>query len=135
MGFAIMLLSKLALSGAIAICMAGPALSAPVECNFDSWKGADSDDIVISWVGLGFIADASKGVVEVRVRDGYYPVQKAEVIKSERFTGFVYYIQQEASDGSTYRNRYSFRLYNTGRCEARIDKSGYYPLIATGNVE
>ena len=65
---------------------------------------------------------------------GYYAVQEAKVVKSGNFTGFVYYVNEKAADGSTYDHRYSFRFYNTGKCEARVDQSGYKPLVATGRV-
>lgn len=111
------------------------ASAAPAECEFDSWRGGTTEDIVISWIGLGFTADASSGVVQIRVPGGYYEAQQAKIVRNERFTGFVYYTNERASDGSLYRHRYSFRIYRTGKCEARVDENGFVPLIATGRVK
>lgn len=115
--------------------LASLAQAAPVECQFQQWKGGDTPDIVISWIGIGFIADESEATIQVRVPDGYYKPQKAELVKSKNFTGFVYYTEEEASDGAKYKNRYSFRIYNTGRCEGRIDKEGYRLLFGEGQIK
>ena len=111
------------------------SLAQSFQCNFNSWRGADTEEIVISWIGWGFVADADRAEVRIRANDGYLPPRNAEIVVSKSFTGFVYYADEKASDGSMHRNRYSFRAYRTGRCEAGVEESGYNPLIATGRLD
>jgi uncharacterized protein (DUF1684 family) len=109
------------------------AMSATVSCKFDSWRGADTNEIAISWVGLGFVADTNKAIVEIRFSDGS-STEKVKVVRTDRFVGFVFYKDEEASDGTKHKNRYSYRLYNTGKCEGRVDEEGYQPVFATGRT-
>jgi hypothetical protein len=110
------------------------AVSATVSCKFDTWRGADTNEISISWVGLGFVADTNKGTVEVRFSDGS-STENTKIVKTDRFTGFVYYKIEESSTGTKHKNRYSYRLYNTGKCEGRVDEEGYQPVFATGRID
>ena len=124
--------SLLLRSGAFSLFIASNALASPIECNFTDWAGADTDDIVISWLGLGFIGDPEKASVQVRVDSGYYPIQKVKIISQSKFTGFVFHTNETASDGSTYQNSYNFRIYNSGKCEGRLEHAGYTPMTARG---
>ena len=111
------------------------AFAAPVECVYDTWRGAQSSTIAISWVGIGFTADTARGVVQVRVPEGYYDAEKSEVVKQANFTGLVFYRKEKASDGSSPRVRYSFRLYTSGKCEGRMEQDGYTPVIGSGRIK
>jgi hypothetical protein len=114
---------------------AAAASAAPVECAYDTWRGATSKKIAITWVGIGFIADPARGIVQVRVPDGYYQEEKSTVVTQANFTGLVFYREEKASDGSLYRVRYSFRIYTSGKCEGRMDQSGFSALVASGKVK
>jgi hypothetical protein len=114
---------------------AATAAAAPVECAYDTWRGATSKNIAVTWVGLGFIADPARGIVQIRVPDGYYQEEKSTVVKQANFTGLVFYRDEKASDGSLYRVRYSFRIYNSGKCEGRMDQRGFSALVASGRVK
>lgn len=114
---------------------AAGASAAPVECTYDAWRGAESNKIAISWVGVGFIADPARATIQVQLPDGSYPAEEAEVVKQANFTGFVLYRTARASDGSINRVRYSFRIYTSGKCEGRMDQSGFVALVGSGKVK
>lgn len=111
------------------------ATAESVECAYNSWRGTETDSDAIAWVGSGFLADTASAVIQVRVPDGFYDPEQAEVVNSDNFTGFVFYKTEQVDDGSTYRVRYSFRLYSSGKCEGRVDQEGYEPIVASGRVK
>lgn len=124
-----------ALALSFALASATVATAEGVECVYDSWRGAQSNNIAISWIGIGFIADAKRGVTQVKLPDGFYAEETAKLVQAADFTGFVLYRNEPSSDGSTNRVRYSFRLYTSGKCEGRMDQDGYQPIIGAGRVK
>lgn len=114
--------------------LSSAAAAAPVSCVFDRWEGA-ADEVVISYLGLSFLGDESNGKLRIDLPKNKSRVEQAEVIRSGKFTGFVFYTKDKDTSGKKDRNRYSFRVYNYGKCEARLDSNGYKPLIAIGRTK
>lgn len=112
-----------------------PAYAASVRCDYSSWKGAKTEAATISWLGLGFIANEKSKTVQIFLKDGYYGKEQAKIIKQNSFTGYVYFKNQEAVDGKQYRNRYSFRVYDTGKCESLVTQPGFAPMVAVGRIK
>ena len=128
--------SRRALLATLAFAASVSAASAdPVECVYDSWRGAETNSVAESWVGIGFIADTAQGTVQVKLADGLYPEEQAQLVQQANFTGLVYYKSEKASDGSVFRLRYSFRIYTGGKCEGRMDQDGYAALVGSGRVK
>jgi hypothetical protein len=114
--------------------IATDAMADTVVCDFTSWRGAQTEDISISWVGVGFEVDEDRSRLRVRERNGSSPWFAVNVRKTNRFTTYVRTVRESDSSGENYDNRYGFRVYDTGRCETLLEAPGYVPIFGQGRV-
>ena len=115
---------------------ASPAFSKEVTCNFTSWKGAQTEEASISWVGTGFIADEKNARVR-KVHNGKKQGwKKASIKRTKKFTTFVYTTQDEANiSGESIKQRYGYRVYKSGKCNVTQTNKKYTPIIASGRLK
>ena len=105
-----------------------------VVCDFTSWKGMDNEAGAISWVGLGFEVEERRSRLRVRQENGLTPWFPVTARITNRFTTYVHNVQEADIAGQLYDNRYGFRVYQSGRCEALLQAPGYVPIEGQGRV-
>lgn len=103
-------------------------------CEFDRWKGAANEEAAVSYVGVGFFVDDAREVVSKVFRGRVSEWISVETVRSEDFTTYIYHANESDEKNNTFRSRYSFRVYETGRCTARIETTGFTPIIAEGRL-
>jgi hypothetical protein len=106
-----------------------------LECEYTNWRGAETKSVAISWVGVGFLVDPSRGIVQVKVPGGYYEELKADVVRSANFDGYVIFRNEKTVTGEVYRIRYSFRVYKSGKCEGWLGQGRFMPLVGEGRIK
>ena len=114
--------------------LAGQVQSKEVRCEFDSWQGYN-EEVAISWVGLGFEVDEENRRIRQVFDEGVTKWISADIIKTEKFVTFVYYITEEGTSKEQFRNRYGSRVYERGACEVNLSMDGYSPITARGKIK
>ena len=119
---------------AVAFFVAATANAATVRCDFTTWKGAQTEAIAISWVGVGFEVQEDRARLRVLRQSGASEWLSVDIRNTSRFTTYVVNLKQSDSSGANYDNRYGFRVYSTGRCETLLTTPGYVPIEGKGRV-
>lgn len=111
------------------------SLAGTFNCDFDQWSGGQSEEQVISWVGLGFVGDSEASTLRLKVDGGFTDPVAAKVTKRDRFTEFSLTQNNKNTRGETLTMRYIFRAFNNGKCEGRATLAGISDsLMASGRV-
>lgn len=101
------------------------------RCVYEAYSGGNPSN-VMSWLGRRFEVNPQTGIVTVVFPNN----QVARIAGSPvRANNFITYRHEEtitAEGNESFRTRYSFRIYNDGRCSARADFTGYMPFVADG---
>lgn len=100
-------------------------------CNYNRYGGA-STDVVMSWLGNRFNVNMAVGAVSIIYPNGSQYNLRGERRMARNFTTFVFSERTRDVSNQSASSRYSFRIYNDGRCEARLDPQGFMPLTADG---
>lgn len=112
---------------------AGPA-AADTLCEYESYRGARTDEIARSWLGTGFVVDVDEAKIR-RVYDnlatGWTPVK---IVRAESFTSASYQATEMMQGGQSISIRWGFRVYDDGRCEAMLESRRMEALIAVGKT-
>lgn len=112
-----------------------PSLAGTFNCDFDQWRGGQSEEQVISWLGLGFVGDSETSTLRLKVNGGFTDPVAVKVAKRDRFTDFSLTQYNKNTRGETLTMRYIFRAFNNGKCEARATLAGISDsLMASGRV-
>ena len=122
----------------VSICAIGSSISELVAqevrvCEHNNWRG-NSTNIVISWLGNGFEANVRTGEIKVFYSNGQSAVFKTSMSRASSFTSFNYNEQTRDSMNNRLSNRYSFRVYDDGRCRALLEPQGFQHMVAEGRL-
>lgn len=113
----------------------GSLLAETFQCDFDQWKGGASEEITMSWVGMGFVADSKRSTISIKVDGGFSDPVAVKVTKQDRFTDFSFTQNDKTTRGDTLTMRYIFRVFINGKCEGRVTEAGYVgSFLASGRV-
>ena len=120
---------------AIVLTIPNTSFANNIECKFRNWKGAQTEDAAISWIGTGFIIDENK----MRLRRVFPSGKNGEwqsVSKKEtkKFDTYVFY-KTDTYKGSKLKTRYGYRVYNNGKCNAVQTDNKYTPIQADGRTD
>lgn len=118
-----------------AFAFSSTANAATVRCEFTSWRGAQTEQVAISWVGVGFEVQEERSRLRVLYQGGVSDWMSVDVRKTSRFSTFVVNLNERDSSGAQFNTRYGFRVYNTGRCETRHEDGVHLPIIGEGRVQ
>ena len=111
-------------------------LANTVRCEFNDWRGSGSkEDVVVSWVGMGFEAQPSKNRVRKVYSNGVTDWMTAKVTETANFTGLVVRQTETSVSSEKIRATYNFRLHKTGKCKLILDLAGYTPFFGEGMIE
>mgnify|MGYP001074444506 CR=1 FL=1 len=127
------------LYSALAVVLISPTTSFAKDytCVFSSWKGATDEDASISWVGTSFIASYQANSSSGKIKK-VFPKEStgwiaAKALHTKKFTTLKY--QSKRWDDKSrveHMRRFSFRIYNNGKCQATVATNGFTPVIASG---
>lgn len=127
-------MKKIFLIAAITLASASAGFAQTKSCEFEKWRGA-SKSAAQSWVGLGFGVKNSKSgeLLSIKMDNGkntdWFP---AEAKVTKNFTTYTFRMTNSAAPGYIRNNRFSFRIYNSGKCKGRVDTEGFVPIDASG---
>ena len=129
---------KLLYSALAVVLMSPTALFAKdYTCVFSSWKGATDEDASISWVGTSFIAsyqdNSSSGKIKKVFPNESTGWIATKAIHTKKFTTLKYQTKRwDDKSRIEHMRRFSFRIYNNGKCQATVSTNGFTPVIAEG---
>ena len=104
-----------------------------VRCDLTRWRGA-TEDVAIAWVGIGFEAQRERSRVRIIDEDGMTGWTEVSARETSDYITFTKISHDTSAGNERLRNRYSFRIYNRGRCEVRMEPDGYLPIIGEGRI-
>lgn len=120
----------------VALSVSQAASAETAECVFDKWRG-DKKAVVQNWVGTGFVREVKGDTVNL------YPVYgdtafKADLYgikENQKFTTYSFNLHERPAPGYMQNVRFSYRLYNNGKCEGFLRSRGFVDLTASGKVK
>lgn len=119
---------------AVFLIFASPAYGDVIRCNFDAWQGA-TEDVAISWVGLGFEINTSRNLVRFIDVSGYSDWINAIYEPIGTTAVYKWLSEAESSADVTLVNSYNFVFWDDGRCEAVMSTEGYSPIGGRGRFD
>jgi hypothetical protein len=109
-------------------------LAKDIECKFHHWKGAQSEDAAISWIGTGFIVDEKKmRIKRIFPNDANSDWVSVEKKETKNFNTYVFY-KTDKYKGMNLKTTYGYRVYETGKCSAVQSDNKYTPIMADGRT-
>ena len=123
-------------AAALVVFGATSGLAGQVTCEFTSWKGG-SKEVAQSWIGTGFGVRKEKSGAKVARFFGKKSTDWTDVrVKSaSNFTTYIFRQTSSAAAGHVVNNRFSFRVYESGKCQGYVEANGFRPIIAKGKVK
>ena len=124
--------------GAMALVVfgAGSANAAPAQCEFTTW-GGEAKHVGQSWIGTGFLVQQTKSGAQIASIFGDETTNwiKVKTKTASNFKTYVFRHTSSAAPGSIVNSRFSFRVYDTGKCQGRVETAGFLPVIAKGQMK
>lgn len=130
------MLKVLLSAGALALGLATSAHAAPAICEFNTWEGG-SAKMAQSWIGTGFMVQQGKSGAEVarRLGDKAEKWQTVRVKSASDFKTYIFQQTSSAAPGHLVNSRFSFRVYDSGKCQGYVETKGFHPIIARGKMK